>query len=362
VKRIKKFGLIKEGVTRKKFTLPTILAVAWIITSLLGMSFLPLRKENLESSTLNLAFVKEKILGAGDNKIHGFAYYDGYLWASTRTSPGRILKIDPPTLDYQRIILDRGLNNGEDLISAEGYIWVILHTSPSKIIKIDPNTLDWEIAVAFKSGEVGHGGSLEYAFGYLWAGGYGKIAKIDLDNLRYQIYDYSGTVGNTQFHALVSGGNYIWGSCPCSSLISQKTDILRINPSNPTQYDWLRLDELITDDMVYINDNLYAGTESEWKSSHVYKISNDLTFTKGITHNTKCYGIFYHQANGLWGTHEEKPGKLIKFDLDLTLKGVYNLPNDFNHANEIVFDEIGNIYVTCWESPAKIVKLTPNRS
>ena len=39
--------------------------------------------------------IKTKILEQGDNRIHGFTYYDGYLWASTRTSPCRILKIDP---------------------------------------------------------------------------------------------------------------------------------------------------------------------------------------------------------------------------------------------------------------------------
>ncbi len=51
-----------------------------------------------------------------DNQIHGFTYYDGYLWASTRTNPCRILRIDPVTLDYDRIILDPGLNDGEYLI------------------------------------------------------------------------------------------------------------------------------------------------------------------------------------------------------------------------------------------------------
>ena len=38
-------------------------------------------------------------LEPGDNQIHGFTYYNGYLWASTRTNPCRILRIDPVTLD-----------------------------------------------------------------------------------------------------------------------------------------------------------------------------------------------------------------------------------------------------------------------
>ena len=67
--------------------------------------------------------VDSRELEPGDSFIHGFTYYNGYLWASTRTNPCRILRIDPVTLDYDRIILDPGLNDGEDLIAAAGYIW-----------------------------------------------------------------------------------------------------------------------------------------------------------------------------------------------------------------------------------------------
>jgi len=154
-----------------------------------------------------------RALEHGDNLIHGFTYSNGYLWASTRTSPCRILKIDPETLSYKRIILDAGLNDGEDLIAAEGYIWVILWTTPSKIVRVNPETMEWEVAIAFN--EIFDGGSLEYAYGYLWAGGCcGKIAKINTNDLSYQVYDYSRATGSFQFHAMTSGGGYIWGSAP----------------------------------------------------------------------------------------------------------------------------------------------------
>ena len=342
----------------KKISISQVTLVGWMVV-LIMVTGLELPRRDFEQSTLNLTLAKEKILETGDNKIHGSTYHDGHLWASTRTSPARILKINPQTLDYQRIILDKELNDGEDLITAQGYIWVILYTSPGKIIKIDPKNLDWEVAIAFNSGEIDYGGSLKYAFGYLWAGGNGKIAKIDLENLRYQIYDYSNTVGNAQFHALTSGGGYIWGSCPRQNFlgINPATTILKINPNDPKQFEQLWLDDLVTDDMIYLNGSLYVGTESEWKSSRVYKISNDLTFTKGIPRNTKCYGLFYQQSNGLWGAYSGNPGKIIQLDSNLTVEGIYILPKGFNHANEIAFDPEGNLYITCFESPAKIVKL-----
>ncbi len=49
--------------------------------------------------------------------------------------------------------------------------------------------------------------SLKYALGYLCAEGRGgKIARIDLNDLSYQIYDYSYAVDNLQIHALTHGG------------------------------------------------------------------------------------------------------------------------------------------------------------
>jgi len=125
--------------------------------------------------------IKTRVMESGDNLIHGFIHYNGYLWASTRTNPARILKIDPDTLDYQRIVLSSGLNNGEGILAAEGYIWIILWTQPAKIIRVDPETLQWQVAITFGTSEFSYGSSLEYAFGYLWAGAWDRaLAKIDL--------------------------------------------------------------------------------------------------------------------------------------------------------------------------------------
>ena len=107
----------------------------------------------------------------GDNFIHGFIYFNGYLWASTRTDPCRILKIDPDTLNYEGIELDVRFNKGEDLIGIDGFTWVILNTTPAKITRVNTETIEWESALTFQENELWRGGSLEYAFGYLWAGG-----------------------------------------------------------------------------------------------------------------------------------------------------------------------------------------------
>jgi predicted Ser/Thr protein kinase len=74
--------------------------------------------------------------------------------------------------------------------------------------------------------------------------------------------------------------------------------------------------------------------------------------------DTKCYGIFTNDGS-IWGAYVGSPGKIIEFDSNLNIKKTYRLPSGFNDANEISFDTAGSIYVACWESPAKIVKLSP---
>ena len=172
--------------------------------------------------------------------------------------------MDPETLSYDRIILDAGLNDGEDLIAAEGYIWVILWITPSKIVKVNLETLEWEVAVSFQRNELFQGGSLEYAYGYLWAGGrYGKIARIDLRDMSYQVYDYSTATGNFQFHAMASGGGYIWGSAPAyrDSWFWGRTyvgnTIVRANAEDPTDYSSVYISgSHFNDDIAYVDGYL----------------------------------------------------------------------------------------------------------
>lgn len=301
--------------------------------------------------------VNARELESGDELIHGFTYHNDYLWASTRTNPARILKIDPDTFDYQRIILPSGLNDGEDIIAAEGYIWTILYTNPARIIKINPESLEWEIAIAFGSGELSYGGSLEYAFGYLWAGGRNRaIARIDLSSLAYQVYYFSELPSDSQFHALTSGGGYIWASAPHYSWWSgwYADTVVRIDPTDPSSYSTVYISTPMADDIVYSDGYLYTGSEGE-VDPFVYKIADDLTYDNSYSYDQGSYGTF--SANGrIWSAHIGRPGRIVEFNTSLNTRTEHLLPVGYNNANEMVEDPDGNIYVTAWESPAKIVK------
>ncbi len=284
------------------------------------------------------------VLESGDNKIHGSAYYKGYLWFSTRTNPARVLKMNPDTLEYERIIL-KGLNDGEDLIVAKGFIWVILYDYPTKVVKINPDNLIVEKIIEIK--EMNRGGSLLYEFGYLWAGGVGKLARINVSNSDYTIYKYPT---KNQFHALTGGNEFLWGSSP--NQYSGKTTIFRINPSNPKQYDSVVIKKIVTDDMTYLVDALYVGSESSGEESYIYKIHDNLTYIPVTTNERiKCYGIFQSSDGFLWAAYTGSPGTIIQFNKKFKLINVIQLPNGYNNANEIIFDDNGNMFITCFQSP-----------
>ena len=286
------------------------------------------------------------ILEDGDNQIHGSAYYDGYLWFSTRTNPARILKMDPDTLEYEKIILGEGFNDGEALVGADGSIFVILHNYPTRIIKIKPDDLTKQKLI--KINEMDRGQSLLYKCGYLWAGGAGKLARINISDYSYIIYSYP----TSAFHALASGNDgFLWGSCPSHS----QTTILRINAANPKDYDSVVIKKIATDDMLVQNGALYVGTENEKERSYIYKISTDLTYVSVKTQKVvKCWGVF----RDLWVVYDGNPGTIIKLNEKLVeIDSIISLPSGFNDANEIVFDSKGSMFITCFQSPAKVVKL-----
>jgi len=328
---------------------------------LISMLTLAFNIRQVKATSTSFIVTKTKILDPGDNLIHGFVYYGGYLWASTRTSPCRILKIDPNTLDYERIILDAGLNSGDALIAADGYIWAILDTSPSKIIRVDPETLAWEVAVAFQSNELSLGESLEYAFGHLWAGGaYGKIARINLIGLTYELYSYPSAGDFSYFAALISGDGYIWAQAVHYSDWQGRyyaSTVIRFNPTNPSDYTSVYISGgAMADDVAFVGGHFYTGSETS--PSYVYKISDSLTYSSAEISDTLCYDISANN-NHIWGAYVGSPGKAVELDLNLNIIATYQMPVGFNDANEIAFDTVGNMYVTCWESPAKIVKFSP---
>lgn len=336
-----------SGFTRTAFVI-SIVIIIFFLPSYLFYERPAITLDFNSASNPNVNF-ETTTLESGDNKIHGSHFFNDSLWFSTRTYPARVIKMNIDTLEYEKIVLNG--NDGEDLIEADGFIFVILCDYPTKVIKINPNNLMVEKIIKIK--EMNRGGSLLYDFGYLWAGGAGKIARINITDYSYTIYKYPT---NNQFHALTSGGGYLWGSSPLLTIFIPETTIFKINPESPEEYKSVTIKKLMTDDMTYL-DALYVGSENFGDKSYIYKIYDNLTYIPVTTgERIKSYGIFQDSDGFLWAAYTGSPGTIIQFNNEFELINVIQLPSGFNNANEIIFDGNGNIFITCFQSPAKVVK------
>ena len=315
---------------------------------------------SLCADNISIHAIRSTVLEDGDAYIHGLAYCDGYIWASTRTKPCRILRIDPVTLGYERIVLGDDAFEGEDLISADGALWIILYGPPSRVVRIDPQTCETETVVQFKQNELSRGGALVYAFDALWVGGGdGRMARIDLNDYGYDLFDFSTALGRLQIHSLAEGGGFLWASSPLYRGESEEDNesiVLRIDPRCPDEYAAVFLRNLSTsDDMAYWGDRLYLGSEEG--ATSVISIANELIWRSEGVGETGCNGLFL-QGSTLWGAFNGEPGGLLRLNPESTSHDFLPLPEGLNHANELVFDPDGNrLYITCWENPTKIVRI-----
>jgi len=311
------------------------------------LSFMPSLTDAYETTT--------KILDSGDNLIHGAIYHDSYLWFSTQTTPARIIKMNPLTLNYEKVVLGSGLNYGDDIEYANNFIWVAIKTSPARLIKVTKTSLSWETAITFSSSELNGSQSLVYDYNYLWIGGHnGRIARVNLTSLAYTVYDYSAVVGSAFIHGITSGNNFVLATATRAG--TYPAYVLKINYSNPTSYDWVNIgDNTISDDIAYYDGYLYCATELY--PYRIYKINganiSDYTFA-GVG-SSACYGITA-QYEKLWAYYYSAPGTIRKLNTSLSVLETIYLSTGYDSANEMVFSDDGIGFVTCWMSPARVVK------
>lgn len=333
----------------------------------------------LRAGTPDATSVETLILGTEESSIHGLIYYDGFLWASTRTAPAKIIKIDPstPMSVETSVTLAANRNNAEDLVAANGYIWTVATVTEgnppsgvSYLVRVDPDTMAVTYyLIRLGSSYLYYASSMEYNFGSLWVGGYNAIARIDISASPtiVAVYDYSTLV--TQQYvvstALSSDSSYLWTMFTqgtTTELIS--TTLARINPNNPGG-DYLPqgIEAIFPDDMVNISNTLYTSSEDPGLPSYAYGFPVNITpyDTQQASSTSVSYGVFNNplELDTFWGLYTGTPGALIKFDLNLNDIYSFTLPTGFNDPSEIAFDPSGNMYVSTFQDPARLVKYTP---
>ena len=315
--------------------------------------------------------VASSFLETGDNRVHGLVYAFDFLWASTRTSPPRIIKIDPITLAVvDRITLTGtfGLDGGEDLEAAGGYLWMIRYINPAQLVRVDPGTMAFQVFDMTGADYLSYGAALEYAFGYLWVGGYDQLARVDVSTNPPDIitYDYSGLATNGGvLQALTSSSSQLWmgyyqcSSPTCPDFASQLISV--IDPASPAVPENTigTGTEFFPDDITYVGSHMFASTENNpGDPSDVYRFADDLTYTHSFAYNQISFGTFKNPLDPLafWAAYAATPGRIIRFDHTLAQLNSIALPDSYNLPSEIAFDPQGNMYISTWQTPSGIVK------
>ena len=301
--------------------------------------------------------VAEKRFDSGDAYPRQLIFAHDYLWATTFTSPARLLKIDPDTLEHQRIIFDSAYPNATDMVATENAIWIIFGTDPTKIIKVNPSTLAWSEVVSFPSNELVFGGSLEYAYGYIWAGGYhNALARINPINFSTEVFQYSLTDNGTHFVNIVQGlDEYLWAATASAAGQGGLSEILKIDSADPTSYQTVQLTQKVSDDIAYAEGALFAVGEQN--PSEIFKINDDLTYTTTQTIGPS-YGVSWSSIDQrLYATYATSPGLIKSFDTDLNELKSITLPTGYNSPNEIATDGERYLYATTWQNPFRLVKV-----
>lgn len=385
---MKLFRVVLPAITA--FILLVIL-FAWVHQTALASVDQPVDLRTLDSWRTSAANAPQasgvisKVLPAGDSYVHGLIYYnDGsgdFLYASTRTAPARILKIDPNTLDVvATATLPVSYDDGEDIVAANNYIWVILYTEPAALIRVRPDTLAWNIALKFTgTTTMGAGESLDYAFNYLWVGGRDHLARVDISNTSaptYTLYDLShlnlGTSNSGLLGSLAHDGNngFLWGTYkqhegPSDGGTFYASTVVKMDPSDPAgSYSSTELTTDTPDDSVFTGGAYFAGGEgkpNQTASSDIYKFSSDPSvYTVMKAADSASYGLFVNpnEPQFVWGAYVASPGIIKKFNANAAPVFTATLPTDFNDPNEIVFDGSGNVFVSTWQTPTGIVKYT----
>ena len=265
------------------------------------------------------------------------------------------------------------LYGGEDIVAANGYIWVTLYMTTARLVRLNPTTLAWNEALVFNisiTQTMGDGESLDYAFGYLWAGGRDHLARVDISKPMaptYQLYDLSflnlsGSDGGL-LGSLSNDNQFLWGTYKqySSTLgLFYASTVLKMDPANPTgNYEKAEISTDTPDDSVNTGGAYFVGGEGY--PSNIYKFSsNPSVYTATKASDNASYWLFLNPSDPLsiWGTYVGSPGRVKVFNLDETPLYTVTLPSGVNNPGEIAYDGSGDVFITTWQNPSKIVKLT----
>ena len=182
-------------------------------------------------------------LAVGDDQPFNICYdHDrDRIWIVLRTSPVRVLRMNPEDFTYDRLILPVGINIGWRIAYGYNYIWVTTSDTPASVIRIDPDTLAYTVLTLPNDGLHGLACGLCIGGGYVWVGcgtagaPWGNwVLRMNPQTMAYTEVDLMATVGNfSQTYELVYDGQYIWVAGTNQNVCRITVDTLAVVNAGP---------------------------------------------------------------------------------------------------------------------------------
>jgi len=200
--------------------------------------------------------------------IHHLIAHEGYLYAITWNSPGKILKIDPE--DFSYVEKDLETNEGNDMVVAKGYIWAITYAHRGVFLyRIDPSTLEykawaWNLQYYYYPMSICYDGE-----DTLWIGCVSEyIVKIDISDVDYPEATFYTTPERYYHHSIhyLNGKVVTWGldhypEWPPDKWVNYKIYFMVFDPDDETISE-VEIDYPLTDDCADDGQWVYIAVET----------------------------------------------------------------------------------------------------
>lgn len=310
--------------------------------------------------------------------LHGFLKVGDYIFASTRSGPVKILKLNANDLTYE-VLEFTGAANFE---TTYGEIDKLTYSATKdriygcfgdlspydrkvRVVEINPHTLAWSVVITeTRNPNSGWGPPITCDANYLYVGTYKSGTGTTDDVFKYNLSDYSyvGQVNvsgaNRGIHALYADpySNYLYAT---EFSYTTTARVFKIDRTTLTIVDTVTLDHgSPTDEFAITQTHIFVGLEDP-TLRYVYKIDKSnlanishITLPSGVT---PCYGLTY-DGTWIWGTYATSPGKLLKLNpTDMTYT-IFTLPAGYNAINGFI-DDGDRMFLSCWDHPAKVARL-----
>jgi len=264
----------------------SVVVLTLLLTATLLLVFkIQLVKTELAASTAPAEEELEPITQSPINiaYVHGFVYYDGYLYLASVTSPAKLAKVKPN--NYSDVTIKTITRNGAnasrlyDIIAESGYLWTI--DSGGYLYKLNSSNMDTtEYSQLFPEA-----GQALYSDGiYIYATGAGGwVAK-------YRISDGDRSNNNVSaaglLHSAVVDGSWLW------AFDNSQRSLYKINKTSLQLSDEKNIGYIVTDDIAQDDNYIYLPVENSIGRIVRVQKSDLSTYIETPTGMGYSYGAF----------------------------------------------------------------------